>query len=274
MNHQELREYIFIRQFVSAYDNGSWADAEHTQPDRIDSSKQAVEWFARRRSDGKTLAIEHTIIEPFVGEKSDFAAFSEALLEIEKDTLLRVPGRAIVVFVSVGILDDKHKKAEQDAVTRSIDTWFKSNRLRFPDGMSQHSCNITGMLGKAPFEITLSVKVVSVEHGTYAASGILNVRRQQVANTLDKVIDKALRKKVPKLVNTDADKRILLLERQHMILAPKQILSEIEKRRPIFLHWRSLMKFGLSKRRFMELLLAVQCCILSFTIAQVNYAGA
>ena len=64
----EKREYIFIRQFVSAYDNGSWADAEHTQPDQIDSSKQAVEWFARRRSDGKTLAIEHTIIEPFVGE--------------------------------------------------------------------------------------------------------------------------------------------------------------------------------------------------------------
>ncbi len=40
-----------------------------------------------------------------------------------------------------------------------------------------------------------------------------------------------LAEKVPKLVNTPATKRILLLERRHRNLAPQQILDEIEKRR-------------------------------------------
>lgn len=229
----EKREYAFIRQFVSAYENGSWADAEHTQPDQIDRSRQAVEWFAKRRSDGKTLAIEHTIIEPFAGEKSDFATFSAAFLEIEQDAGLRVPGRGIVVFVPVGVLDKKEKE-ERYAVVRSVHSWIKSHRLTFSEGTAQHSCSVTGIPGKAPFDITCSVKVIRLEHGDYAESGILNIRRQQIAATLDKVIDKALRKKVPKLVNTGADKRILLLERQHMILTPKQIHAEIDKRRPDF----------------------------------------
>ena len=69
-----------------------------------------------------------------------------------------------------------------------------------------------------------------MKHGTAAETGILHVRRQQVEDNLDAVIEKALRKKLPKLVNTTADKRILLLERQHMNLYPDRMLDEIKKR--------------------------------------------
>jgi hypothetical protein len=51
------------------------------------------------------------------------------------------------------------------------------------------------------------------------------------SSNLGTVIEKALTRKLPKLVNTTADKRILLLERQHMNLEPESILNEIEKRR-------------------------------------------
>jgi hypothetical protein len=176
----EKREYMFIQQFISAYENGSWVDAEHTQPDKIDSSNQAVEWFAKR-SDGNTLAIEHTIIEPFVGDKSDFASFSAAFLEIEQDKSLRVPGRGIRVFVPVGSLDNRRKKAQQATIVRSVFSWIKLNRETLPLGTSQHLCPVTGMSGKVAFDITLTVKVVPLDHGAYAGSGILNVRRQQVA---------------------------------------------------------------------------------------------
>lgn len=236
LNSQSLsREYVFIRQFLSAYDGGLWADAEHSQPDKINRKEPAVEWLARRKSDGRTLAIEHTIIEPFVGEKSDFAYFSRAFLEIERDTSLSVPGRWIRIFVPVGSLDNKHKKIEQNAIVEAVHEWIKSNRLVLADGRSQHRCRVSGMPGKvAAYEITLNVKVVPLKHGDNAERGSLHIRRQQVEDTLDNVIDKALRTKVPKLVNTTADKRILLLERQHMNLVPERMLNAIDKKRPSF----------------------------------------
>jgi hypothetical protein len=74
------REDYFIVPFLSAYENGAWADAEVIRPDSIDRKNPAVDRLAIRESDGKRLAIEHTIIEPFVGDKKDFAYFRDAAL--------------------------------------------------------------------------------------------------------------------------------------------------------------------------------------------------
>ena len=228
------REDDFIVPFLSAYEDGTWADAETTKPDAIDRTNPAVDKLATRKSDGRTLAIEHTIIEPFVGDKEDFAFFETALLVIETDQTLAVPGRWIQVFVPVGTLQDQPKKAARDAIAQSVHGWIRSNRLALRDGTSQHHCAITGIPGGAHFDITLTVRVDPLEHGPAAEPGILHVRRQQVENNLGEVIERALRKKLPKLVNTPADKRILLLERQHMNLHPRNMLDEIEKRRRSF----------------------------------------
>src|SRR5438552_15619191 len=69
------REDDFIGPFLSAYEDGNWADSEATKPDAIDRINPAVDKLATRKSDGRTLAIEHTIIEPFIGDKEDFAFF-------------------------------------------------------------------------------------------------------------------------------------------------------------------------------------------------------
>jgi hypothetical protein len=88
---------------------------------------------------------------------------------------------------------------------------------------------VAGAGGKADFEITLTLRVVAL-----AGEGSLHVRRQQVVDTLGDVIERMLTEKLPKLVNTPATRRVLLLERRHMNLVPKQILDEIESRRPSF----------------------------------------
>ena len=93
------RENTFIERFLSAYENHSWADAEIRWLDQETDS--AVEALATRKSDRETLAIEHTIIEPFVKEKEDFAFFEAAFLKIEQDTTLLVPGRWVQVFVQL-----------------------------------------------------------------------------------------------------------------------------------------------------------------------------
>jgi len=230
---RSYQEGAFIKLFLSAYENGSWVDALHQQPDKVERTKPAVDWLAKRKSDGKTLVIEHTIIEPFVGERADFAFFEAAFLQIERDTSLLVAGRWIQVFVPVGVLQNQPKVA-QELIVQSVHAWLKVNRLLLPDGISEHRCAVKAVPGKPPFDITLNLDVVPLQTGLAAEAGSLHVRRQQVEDNLDAVIEKTLRRKLPKLVNTTVEKRILLLERQHMNLYPHMILGEIEKRRSSF----------------------------------------
>jgi hypothetical protein len=193
-----------------------------------------IDAFVNRKSDNQTLAIEHTIIEPFVGEKEDFALFEATLLAIEKDQSLAVPGRWIRVFIPVGTLVNRPKKEAQSAIAQSIHAWINSNRLLLAYGASQHLCRIVGIPGQVSFDIVLNIKVVPLKSGTAAQFGVINVSRQQMESNLGDVVDKALRKKLPKLAAAVADKRILLLERQHMNLHPQSILDEIESRKGSF----------------------------------------
>jgi hypothetical protein len=59
------REDAIVEAFLSRYEDGSWADARLEWLDKIMDG--AVEVRATRSSDGKRVAVEHTIIEPFTG---------------------------------------------------------------------------------------------------------------------------------------------------------------------------------------------------------------
>jgi hypothetical protein len=225
------RENSFIKLFLSAYEKGAWADADQQKADAVDRKNPAVDMVAKRKSDGMTLAIEHTIIEPFVKEKEDYASFSEAdFFGIEKDQSLVVPGIWIEVSVPVGTSRNQPPAARR-AIVQSVHDWVKSNRLVLPKGGSQQRCPINGAPANTPGEITLTVRVTPLGCGE---SGAVQVRRQQIDNNLGDVVEKALKKKLPKLVNTPADRRILMLERQHMNLLPGSMLAEIERRRASF----------------------------------------
>ena len=216
------REDAFIDAFLSAYENFSWADAHRDWLDR--RLDKAVEVLATRRSDGETLAIEHTLIEPFVSDKEDYAFFEPSFLKIEDDKALVVPDRWIQVFIPVGTLHGHHEAHSRDAIVKAVHDWIRAHRLNLPDGQTNHPCKVSGVPGCVAYEITLTIKAKSLP-----GRGALRVRRQQVGNDFGDVIGKALRRKLPKLVAQKADKRILILERQHMNLVPEQILDEIEK---------------------------------------------
>jgi len=225
------REDPFIELFLSAYEKGSWADADLWKPDAIDRTNPAVDKVAERKTDGMTLAIEHTIIEPFVKEIEDFKFFSNAdFFSIERDLSLLVPGIWIQVFVPVGTLRNQGPTA-REAIVQSVHDWLKAKRLDLPGGSSQQCCPINGAPANTPEEITLMVRVTPLGRGE---PGAVHVRRQQIDNSLGDVVERALEKKVPKLVNTPADRRILMLERQHMNLLPEGMLAEIERRRASF----------------------------------------
>jgi hypothetical protein len=94
----------FIKFPVSAYGNTSWADAALERPDAIDRTNPAIDQMAIRKSACEKLAIEHTIIEAFAGEKVDPMSFGANPFEIKTDKPLFVPGQWIRVFVPLGTL--------------------------------------------------------------------------------------------------------------------------------------------------------------------------
>ncbi|MGB7188683.1 MAG: hypothetical protein WBD10_00975 [Acidobacteriaceae bacterium] len=217
-------EQIFIRRFVSAYENFTWAGSKI---DALDEAEDGAIDALVTRADGRTIAIEHTLIEPFVGDKSDFAMFEKPFLRIKDYKSLAVPDAAITVYVPVGILDGQ-KPAKRTVIVESIRSWIANNRLHLREGEHGYQCDIPGM---PPVTLTVKRHKLGLPHPN---PGTISVGRQQVKNDLDKVIERALQKKVPKLANTKADRHLLLLERDQFNFFPDLIFAEIEHQRANF----------------------------------------
>jgi len=217
------REDVFIDIFLSGYEHGLWRDAEVERPEKFQD--KAVEAIATRKSDGKTIAIEHTIIEPFMGEKGDFAHFWRAFERLQQDPSLLVPDRITRVFIPVGILD-KQKAGARKEIVLVISEWLKANIASLPEGWSKPALSIP-LPVKPTIETFLNTEVLPTP--TFQS---LTIARQQVAVNLNEVVEKALRNKIPKLIAASASTKILIFERQHMNLLPEDIIREIEKLRP------------------------------------------
>jgi hypothetical protein len=86
-------ERPLIEMFLDGYEQGAalnWVE---------ETEENAVEVIATR-TDGKTLAIEHTLVELFKGEKYDSTIFIEAFeSRIEKNPEFTVPGRALLALI-------------------------------------------------------------------------------------------------------------------------------------------------------------------------------
>ena len=129
----DLRERTFSsRRSFQPTKTGHGPNAQLTKPDAVDRTNPAVDKLATR-ADGRTLAIDHTVIEPFTGDKEDFAEFENVFLAINNDRSLAVRGRRIKVFVPVGTLH-KQPKIVRDAIAKSVHDWIRSNRLAIIDG--------------------------------------------------------------------------------------------------------------------------------------------
>ena len=123
------QDRILIDLFLSAYEDDAWADSKRDYlEERMDG---AVEVLATK-TDGVTLAIEHTLIEPFVGDTEDLVRFQKSFLGIEQDKSLIMAGHAIYVDVPVQQLE---KRQRAPAVV-ALHAWLKANIASLPVGRS------------------------------------------------------------------------------------------------------------------------------------------
>src|SRR5260370_20797683 len=120
------KERPVLEMFLSEYENGAWRDAV---PDWVEERMDgAVEGIATR-GDGQTVTIEHTIVQPFVGEKSDSNAFMQAFGRIEKNPDLAVVGRSMTVVIPVSAIPKGYKWEE---VGVDLLAWLNANHTTAP----------------------------------------------------------------------------------------------------------------------------------------------
>ncbi len=232
------RETALIRLFVSAYENGAWASDElKVLDEEIDG---AIDGFVQRTSDGRRLAIEHTLVQAFVDDKREFAWFEKNFLQIDQDKSLVIPERAIQIFIDTKTIISSHasKRAPQ-----AIHGWLRNNVSSLPVGQSQHSCPI----GDAMFTSLYARVYATPSHG-----GVFALGRQYQDETLGLIVERALRKKLKKLAGTEAECRVLLLERDRFPLSERRVLKEIEARRADFVELATIDQIWFAETMFYE----------------------
>jgi hypothetical protein len=149
------RERPLLKRFLTVYDQGDWNDPEADWVD--ERADGAVEVVAKRKRDGATLAIEHTIIQPHPKEKEDFAKFDRAFEPANRDPSLERPDSYIYVDVPIGVLQ---KGEDWSALVQDVCECIRAKKDSLPEGQSQQRCVTT-----AGREVVLQVRLVR-EPGT------------------------------------------------------------------------------------------------------------
>lgn len=201
------RDQKLVSAFLDEYRkiSGSTFEVQEWVDDQ-ERNKPAVEAVAVEKTTEESLAIEHTLLQPFVGEKEDTQRFLSVIAELEKDDSLKLPRHVVTISLRVGAIP---KGINWSHVNKTLHEWIRDNIPKAPDGRSKHE------LIHDAFKIGLGITKMSFEHHD---TGLLLFERYMPPASLIDVMRTSLKKKLPKLVGTNADKRILLFEHDGCLL--------------------------------------------------------
>jgi hypothetical protein len=197
----ERDDIELVKMFLSKYkDEDGNSYTLESRPDTTERKEKAIEAIAVAKN-GRRLAIEHTLIQPFEKQREDDIPFLAVFEQLRADASLRVPNRLIDVLVPAFAVI---KGPDWKVVANKVREWFVQVKNTLPaDGEVWHTIPDVG------FELKVLTQTMELP-GT---EGVVAVGRLlPTGEPFGKVLLKALSNKVPKLVATPADRRILLLE--------------------------------------------------------------
>lgn len=214
------KERSLLTRFMRAYERGAWADASCDWVDeRLDG---AVELVATRSSDGATLAIEHTVIQPHPREKADLARFQRVFTPCDSDPSLRLSDSFLYVNVPIDALQ---RGEDWNAVAREVCDCIRAKKDTLPEGWSELRCATS--VGR---ELLLQARRVKDP----SAKDYLTLIRRYGQFDVEETVRIALEKKLPKLAATNVQRRVLMLERDQWHLDHTAIGAAVEAHRPFF----------------------------------------
>jgi hypothetical protein len=184
-------------------------------PDEVDRRGQAIDGLAAAE-DGERLAIEHTLIEPFEGERADAQPFLAAFSNLEKDPSLVLPNYDVTVIVQAYAIP---LGANWQQVGEGITRWFRDNVAQFPEG------DTVQMVPGLRFPLQVRVEKTRLED----VPGYVFIARTIPPAGRGPVIQRALQRKLPKLLATPADRQILIVERRDASYGYAHLRTEIEE---------------------------------------------
>src|ERR1043165_356573 len=142
------RDQILVTMFLDEYNKNNGVVFEVKQwPEQIERNKPAVEAIAVNES-GELLAIEHTLLQGFVGEKEDSNRFLKVVGSLENDSSLRLPNYMIDITMRVGAIP---KGVNWSAVGTALAEWLKANVRALPLGMS------SAVIPNLPMELEIGI---------------------------------------------------------------------------------------------------------------------
>ncbi len=197
----ERDDIELVQMFLSQYkDEGGNSYVLKARPDVEERKAKAVEAIAVAEN-GRSLAIEHTYIQPFEGQKFDDVPFLTSFEQLRTDESLRIPNRFIDVLVPAFAIP---KGVDWKEVAKQVRKWFTELSGNFPsEGETEY------LIPGCGFELKVVVQTFDLPE----TDGVVVLGRiLPGGDPIDAVLQKALIQKVPKLVATPADKHILLLE--------------------------------------------------------------
>jgi len=165
-----------------------------------DSSKENVDAICRN-NDGRTIAIEHTLVEAFENEKSDADRFLRTLGSLENNPALVEKGYSYLVSQPV---DSIPTGINWNDVPRLILKNLPDKLSALTEGSHVVAINDLGL------NLNLHIQKMRTSHDDLGKFLTGRVYPGDPGNTL---ILSAIRRKAPKLSRACADKKILLLEK-------------------------------------------------------------
>jgi hypothetical protein len=190
-----------VKMFLEGYKDESGRTYKlKARPDVTERKEKAIEAIAEAE-DGRTLAIEHTYIQPFEGERADAIPFQTVFEQLRTDAGLALPNRFIDVIVPAFAVG---KGTDWKEVAQKVVEWFLKVRDSFPqEGEKWYTIPDVG------FKLDVVVQTFALPN----PKGVLLASRQLPGgDPFRAALRTALEKKVPKLIATQADSHILLFQ--------------------------------------------------------------
>jgi hypothetical protein len=169
-------------------------------PDEENLPDKAVDAIYSDPAIGK-VAVEHTLLQMFEGQKRDDVPFNKAFGQLWSDETLRVPGRRIVLFVHPPSI---RNGVDWSLAGQKVGEWFRSVRLTLPDGRSEHT--VKGL------PLHLHVTIDSMDATKLFLPPHVWVVRALPDDSCRDLVRTVLRTKLTKLAGTLTDRHILLIE--------------------------------------------------------------
>lgn len=165
-----------------------------------DSSKKNIDALCRNAA-GRTLALEHTLLEPFAGDKADADPFLKTLGSLENHPLLTLAGNMVIISQAVGATPRGVKWTE---VPSAILAQLAPVLPNLPEGRNR--LTIKGSKWTLDLNVNRS-KTLPNNPGKFFTARIYP------GDPGPELLIAALEKKIPKLSAATADTKILLLEK-------------------------------------------------------------